>query len=79
MATDYSEILMQSMDILVAKRLSELQFDKTINCQITDTSTADKGEYEVTDGATTFTAYSRDVTYKTGINSPRFEHFIYKG
>lgn len=66
MATDYSEILMQSMDILVAKRLSELQFDKTINCQITDTSAADKGEYEVTDGATTFTAYSRDVTYKTG-------------
>lgn len=65
MATDYSEILMQSMDILVAKRLSELQFDKTINCQITDTSAADKGEYEVTDGATTFTAYSRDVTYKT--------------
>lgn len=66
MATDYSEILMQSMDILVAKRLSELQFDKTINCQITDTSAADKGEYEVTDGATTFTAYSRDVTYKVG-------------
>lgn len=66
MATDYSEILMQSMDLVIKQRLSELQFDKTINCQITNTSAAHKGEYEVTDGATTFTAYSRDVTYKTG-------------
>ena len=63
---DYSEILMQSMDILVNKRLSELQFDKTISCQITDTTAADKGEYIVSDGSNTFTAYSKDVTFKKG-------------
>lgn len=61
---DYSEILMQSMDVLVNKRLSDLQFDKTIICTIVDASNAEKGEYEVTDGATTFTAYSKDVTFK---------------
>ena len=61
---DYSEILMQSMDVLVSKRLSDLQFDKTIICTIVDASNAEKGEYEVTDGATTFTAYSKDVTFK---------------
>lgn len=63
---DYSEILMQSMDILVNKRLSELQFDKTISCQITDTTAADKGEYIVSDGSNAFTAYSKDVTFKKG-------------
>ena len=61
---DYSEILMQSMDVLVSKRLSDLQFDKTIICTIVDASNAKKGEYEVTDGATTFTAYSKDDTFK---------------
>ena len=62
---DYSEILMQSMDVFVSKRLSELQFDKTIIVQIVDDTNAEHGEYEVTDGSTTFTAYSKDVTFKT--------------
>lgn len=61
---DYSEILMQSMDVLVNKRLSELEFDKTIICTVIDASNAENGEYEVTDGATTFSAYSKDVTFK---------------
>jgi hypothetical protein len=61
---DYSEILMQSVDVLVSKRLSDLEFDKTIICTIVDASNAENGEYEVTDGATTFSAYSKDVTFK---------------
>ena len=65
---DYSEIFMQSVDLLVHKRMSELQFDKTISCQIVDNSAADRGEYSVSDGATTFTAYSKDVTFKQGDN-----------
>ena len=65
---DYSEIFMQSVDLLVHKRMSELQFDKTISCQIVDNSAADRGEYSVSDGSTTFTAYSKDVTFKQGDN-----------
>lgn len=68
MATDYSEIFMQSVDLLVHKRMSELQFDKTISCQIVDNSAADRGEYSVSDGSTTFIAYSKDVTFKQGDN-----------
>lgn len=58
--------LFEAMDIVMAKNLQELAFDKTVKCSITDDSNSDKGEYTVTDGSSTFKAYSESVKYATG-------------
>lgn len=63
-----SESLFKAIDIITSKRLTELEFDKTIIATITDTTNAAFGDYILTDGATTFHAYSSDVSYKTGTN-----------
>lgn len=63
-----SESLFKAIDIITSKRLTELEFDKTIIATITDTTNAAFGDYVLTDGATTFHAYSSDVSYKTGTN-----------
>ena len=63
-----SESLFKAIDIITSKRLTELEFDKTIIATITDTTNAAFGDYILTDGSTTFHAYSSDVSYKTGTN-----------
>jgi hypothetical protein len=37
---DYNEILLKAIDTVVISRVSELSFDKTIVCTITDDSNA---------------------------------------
>ena len=64
--SDISEQLFQAIDIITAKRIEALAFDKTIVAEIIGNDKAHKGEYIVTDGATTFLAYSEDVTMKLG-------------
>lgn len=69
MASDYtqlSEDLFAAMSTITAEQLKSLKFDKTIKCSITDATNAEKGEYIVSDGSTTFTAYSETTTYRKG-------------
>ena len=65
---DISENLFQAIDILTAKRLQGLKYDKTLLCEILDDTKAERGEYRVSDGSSTFTAYSDVTTYKNGIS-----------
>jgi hypothetical protein len=45
-------------------RLSELQFDKTITCTVTNAEKSNDGEYSVTDdNLREFTAYSDSIKY----------------
>jgi hypothetical protein len=53
-AEEYNDTLCEAIDTLISARLSELRFDKTIVCTITDVSKRDSGEYTVTDGTITF-------------------------
>lgn len=61
---DISESLFQMVDIIVNKRLQAINFDNTDIYSITDASRAEFGEYKVTDGNITFTAYSTNTDYK---------------
>ena len=58
--------LFDAMDIIAAQQVKNLQFDKTVKCSITDDSKSDKGEYTVTDGSSTFKAYSESTKYSNG-------------
>ena len=64
MAENISESLFQAIDTIVNKRLQAINFDNTDIYSIVDASKADLGEYKVTDGNVTFTAYSQTTTYK---------------
>ena len=74
MANNIQESIFQAIDTITSKRLNDLEYDKTIKCTIADNSNAAKGEYTVTDGVSTFLAYSNDTTYsvdqKVYVNIP---------
>lgn len=61
---DISESLFQAIDTIVNKRLQAINFDNTDIYSIADASKAELGEYKVTDGSVTFTAYSQNTDYK---------------
>lgn len=65
MSKDYAEELLQSIDTVISARLNDISYDRTIVCTITDASKRDYGQYTVTDGSTTFEAYSDNTTYMT--------------
>ena len=58
---DYGDILLEAVQTVVDGSISKLQFDKTIICNIVKNDKANKGEYSVSDGATTFLAYCDKV------------------
>ena len=58
--------LFDAMDIIAAQQIKNLQFDKTVKCSITDDSKSEQGEYTVTDGSSTFKAYSESTKYSNG-------------
>lgn len=58
--------LFDAMDIIAAQQVKNLQFDKTVKCSITDDSKSEQGEYTVTDGSSTFKAYSESTKYSSG-------------
>lgn len=64
--SDYIESLFQGVDMLIDKRLENLNYDTTIICTITDNSDSKNGKYRVTDGSIAFTAYSDVSTYRSG-------------
>lgn len=61
---DYAEILLNTIDVVIAERMRDQKFDETIVCTITDTSKADKGLYTVSNGTIKFDAYSDITTYE---------------
>ena len=63
MSKDYVEELLQSVDTIVSARLGDLAYDRTIVCTIVDASEREYGKYTVTDGSTTFEAYSDNDKY----------------
>ena len=60
----YSDNLCQAIEIIANNVVRGLSFDKTILCTVTNNLKAKQGEYSVSDGASTFTAFSTDQTLK---------------
>lgn len=66
MSTDYLESLFTGIDTLIDKKLESVSFDTTIICTITDDSNSMNGEYIVTDGSVSYTAYADVDSYLVG-------------
>ena len=58
------ENLFQVIDRIATKRVENLQFDKTLTCQIVDDTNSAKGEYLVSNAGSEFLAYSENDSYK---------------
>lgn len=63
---ELQEKLLNAIDILNAKALGTVKYDKTIVCKIEDDQFSKDGKYEVSDGSRIFTAYSSDTRLKAG-------------
>lgn len=57
-----SEQLLQAMDIIVDQKISQLEFDKTIQAIIYKVENADTGEYKVRYNGNIFSAFAIDLT-----------------
>lgn len=66
-ASDMSKAILEAVDLLTDHKLEKLEFDKTLVCTIEDDTNKKKGEYVVTDGSTSFTAYSDVTIYMKGL------------
>lgn len=64
--SNISENLFDAVKIITSSMISSLQFDKTVIAKIADASNAARGEYVVTDGTSTYTAYSENTEYQEG-------------
>ena len=54
---DYSEILLEAVDILVKDRLDKISFDKTVKCEIIDDTSKSEGKYIVIENNAKMEAY----------------------
>ena len=61
-----SEAILNSIDVIIDKRLSELNYSETIKGVIIDDSKASKGIYSVRYETSIFNAYTKDTTLKKG-------------
>ena len=61
-----SDAILKSVDIIVDKKLSELEYNTTINGQIVDDSKSKNGIYTVKYETSTFVAYSSDISLVNG-------------
>lgn len=66
MEFDYQQALLEAMNIVAGARINDLPFDRTIVCSIEDASQAAQGHYRVSDGSTTFDAWTEDTHYNIG-------------
>lgn len=64
MAVDYTENVLQAIEIITDKKLRDTSFDKTIQATVVDASKAKDGIYTVFNGGTNFIAYSSETGYK---------------
>ena len=63
-SNEYSEKILEAIDIIAQSKINSISFDKTITCTITNDEKRKEGEYEVSDGSTKFKAYSQDDGYR---------------
>lgn len=63
-SNEYSQKILEAMDIIAQSKINSISFDKTITCTITNDEKRKEGEYEVSDGSTKFKAYSQDNGYR---------------
>lgn len=54
------------MSMIAKSTVSDLAFDKTVVCTISDDSLSERGVYSVSDGASTYKVYSENTSYKVG-------------
>lgn len=66
MAEDYGKTFLEATQIIVDGALSGLEYDKTVICSIINNEKAYRGEYTVSDGSSTFLAYSENTEYSKG-------------
>lgn len=65
--TDYSEILLQSVQTLIDKSLADLPSDKNVVCTITDNTNRKVGQYKASsNNVIIYDVYSEKDTYKVG-------------
>lgn len=61
----YGENFCRAVDTIIAERLQELSFDKTITCKVVSVTDQEQGKYLVSNGSSEFYAYVNDnSTYK---------------
>lgn len=58
--------LLEAMEIMSTQSLKEVSFDKTILCTVENNDDKKDGKYKVSDGTTTYTAYSSVTNYNVG-------------
>ena len=58
MGNQYSEDLFQSIDTIISARISNLPYDQTMRCYISDISQRDEGIYKAKYESLEITAYS---------------------
>ena len=63
---DLIDNILDSINLIVDKKIESLKFDKTSICTVLDDSKAYQGKYLVTDGYSSFYVYSNDTAYKRG-------------
>lgn len=63
---DLIDNILDSISLIVDKKIESLKFDKTSICTVLDDSKANQGKYLVTDGYSNFYVYSSDTAYKRG-------------
>ena len=61
---DLQNKLLQAMDIINAKALQDISYDRTIVCTIEDDTYREEGKYSVNDGSRIFIAYTNDTRLK---------------
>lgn len=61
---DLQNKLLQAMDIINAKALQDISYDRTIVCTIEDDTHREEGKYSVNDGSRIFIAYTNDTRLK---------------
>ena len=61
---DLQNKLLQAMDIINAKALQDISYDRTIVCTIEDDAYREEGKYSVNDGSRIFIAYTNDTRLK---------------
>ena len=57
---------LNAFNIISQKSLEAVSYDQTVKCKITDITNREFGEYRVTDGTSTFYAYSEKTDYYKG-------------
>ena len=53
-----------AIDLITEKKIQGLEFDRTISATIINADNSNDGEYTVSDGSSSFLAYSENTNYK---------------